>query len=309
MFGFSCLSAVEYFNESEGGHTLLEKNAQGEETRSLGFDLQPVAVTDDWDGTRNEPLGNAARAEENASSLVAVDEARGFGLEPVKLGHQLMDSAQYRSSVEESHWDLVSGTVELRGLDLQPALAPQTKDLGLELRLTEEAVSTSVMSAAEGKGVDLKPSSLRGTSPDRTGGRRVFDLQPSQEGHGYSLQPVANLVEALEEGREDDDTPPPESLHSIKNIARARKSAGRERLTKSTEKTAVSKNTTKTTTKEASGNKGASNERTQPKKGRRNVTASMDKSRLYQPSPSSAPSWSPTPTTRHGRGKVSHTKR
>ena len=173
-------------------------------------------------------------------------------------------------------------------------------------------------------------------SPSMQPQGRGFDLQPT-ENFGFSLQPVANLLRAGDEqyrssGTEDEDTPPPDSLRSIKSIARARKSAGVERVKTSVDKKAPAKKskipkemsarkgmgsikgggaqTAKTKGKLAAGTPDKKQNRsaagTSDKKKNRSAVGTPDKGRFSwkHPSPSSPPSWSPTPTLRSSKHKV-----
>lgn len=272
-------------------------------------------MTDDWHDTNNTMT---AANGNNASSFVSVDDARGFGLRPVRDERALIGALQDKSqdigsSVDSAHMGLASGAMELRGVDLTPAVPTDTEDRGFDLQPAEDAPGFSLQPVSEARGLDLKPAV--DTMSESVAGGRGFDLQVSQEGRGFSLQPVANLLhsegeEMKTEGEgeedEDDDTPPPESLQSIKNIARARKSAGKDAIKKSTEVNATAKKTSKTG-KEKPSKKSTEKPQHRKDKGKVGSSSIVDKSHLFKPSPSSAPSWSPTPTMRSTKTKARHT--
>jgi len=301
---------IQGVDESKEGQIIIEKNHQGE-TRARGFDLQPVVVTDDWRDT-NETM--ATRQENNTSSFVSVDDERGFGLKPVRDEKAVIESlrnngqalpSSVESSVDGNNLRLVSEELEPRGLDLTPAVPWGAEGRGFDLQPVSEAPGFSLQPVTEARGIDLKPAVNTAAFQSVTGGRG-FDLQPAQDGHGFSLQRVANLLQSEGEGEEDEDedTPPPESLQSIKSIARARKSAGKDGIKKSTDTNATAKKASKVG-KEKSSKKSTIGERPQQKKEKGKVArSSVDKSNLFKPSPSSAPSWSPTPTLRSSKTKV-----
>ena len=274
-------------------------------------------MTDDWRDTNSTMT--TARGN-NASPFVSVDDARGFGLRPVRDENAFIGSLQDKSqdigsSVDSAHMGPASGVMEPRGVDLTPAVPTNTEGRRFDLQPAEDAPGFSLQPASEARGLDLKPAV--DTMSESVAGGRGFDLQPSQEGRGFSLQPVVNLLQS--EGKEmktegegeedeDDDTPPPESLQSIKNIARARKSAGKDGTKKSTEVNAAAKKTSKTG-KEKPSKKSTVGEKPQHRKDKGKVGSSssvVDKSHLFKPSPSSAPSWSPTPTMRSSKTKARH---
>lgn len=277
-------------DQSHDRQIIIEKNNQGE-TRAQGFDLQPVVVTDDWGPTNDSVTMETKRGK--LSSFVYEKDERGFGLKPVR---SLPDDSQ---TIGLS----VDSSVEPRGLDLTPAVA--------DGRPADDAPGFSLQPAPEARGLDLRPAvdTLSGIVESSRG----YDLQPAKEKHGFSLQPVTNMLQAdiggAEEEEEDDDTPPPESLQSIKSIARARKSAGRESMKKSTETSITAKKMTKSG-KEKPGKKATAGEKPQQKKEKGKVSSgSVDRSNLFKPSPSSGPSWSPTPTMRGSKAKVCLSKR
>lgn len=296
---------IQGVDQSRDGQIVIEKNEQGE-TRARGFDLQPVVVTDDW-GATNDSVAMETR-QGKLSSFVSENDERGFGLKPV--GSLPVDSQEIGMSVESSadntHGRLASGRLESRGLDLMPAVAANTEGRGFDLQPAGDAPGFSLQPAAEARGLDLRPAV--DTSPGFAEGERRYDLQPAEERHGFSLQPVANLLQAdkeeAEEDEEDEDTPPPESLQSIKSIARARKSAGRESVKKSTEASVTAKKTSKSS-REKLIKKATAGEKPQQKKEKGKVpSSSVERSKLFKPSPSSGPSWSPTPTMRGSKAKV-----
>ena len=142
---------------------------------------------------------------------------------------------------------------------------------------------------------------------------RNYKSQPAGN-FGFSLQPVVNLLGAeyseqhnSETG--DEDTPPANSLKSIKSIARARKSAAVDgRKTSVEKKTSVKKSKIP---KEVSSKRSKSTGKTKvavtPGKTKvRSMAATPDRMRFSwkHPSPSSPPSWSPTPTLRSSKQKV-----
>ena len=236
-------------------------------------------MTDDWRDTNNTMTtanGN------NASSFVSVDDARGFGLRPVRDERAFIGSLQDKSqdigsSVDSAHMGLALGAV-----DLTPAVPTDTEGRGFDLQPAEDAPGFSLQPVSEARGLDLKPAV--DTMSESVADGRGFDLQPSQEGRGFSLQPVANLLqsegeEMKTEGEgeedEDDDTPPPESLQSIKNIARARKSAGKDGIKKSTEVNAAAKKTSKTG-KEKPSKKSIVGEKPQHRKDKVNGSCNSD---------------------------------
>mgnify|MGYP000152762017 CR=1 FL=1 len=287
--------------QTKQGQIVIEKNDQGE-TRSRGFDLQPVIVTDDFVGTEN-----------TSKSIAALGKERDFGLKHVKAGEsgfqEPFHDASYEpsSDVESSQLKLASDTSDVhrrtaggREFDLEPAA---------------NASGFSLQPVAEGSGLGIK-SSIR-SNPDSVSSivveERGFDLQPAQAGHGFSLQPIVNLlqggreeVQTQGEGEDDEeDMPPLESLQSIKSIVRARKSAGRESDRKgSAANTSVKKGPK--VTKEKSSKKGSPEKPPQRKEKRKPASNVVGKSNLFKPSPSSAPSWSPTPTMRDSKTKVRH---
>ena len=300
-FNLSLASGVTQDIElTKQGQIVIEKNDQGE-TRSRGFDLQPVIVTDDFVGTGN-----------TSNSIAALGKERDFGLKLVKAGEngfkESFHDVSYEpsSNVERSQLKLASDTSDVqrrtvggREFDLEPpANAP-----GFSLR-----------PVAEGSGLGIK-SSIK-SNPDSVSSivveGRGFDLQPAQAGLGLSLQPVVNLLQSGREeqqtqgeGEDDEeDTPPPESLQSIKSIVRARKSAGRENDRKgSAASTSVKKGPK--VSKEKSSRKGSPEKPPQRKEKGKSASSVVDKNNLFKPSPSSAPSWSPTPTMRNSKTKVS----
>ncbi|KAL9968762.1 hypothetical protein ACROYT_G020883 [Oculina patagonica] len=242
------------------------------------------------------------------SSFVSENDERGFGLKPV--GSLPTDSQEIglrvESSVDDTHRRLASGRLESRGLDLTPAVASHTEGRGFDLQPAGDVAGFSLQPVAEARGLDLRPAV--DSSPGITEGEQGYDVQPAVERHGFSLQPVANLLQAdkeeAEEDDEDEDTPPPESLQSIKSIARARKSAGRESVKKSTEASVTAKKTSKNS-KEKPGKKATAGEKPQQKKEKGKVPgSSVERSKLFKPSPSSGPSWSPTPTMRGSKAKT-----
>ena len=336
-------AAKQSTDQPDERQIVIEKNQQGE-TRSRGFDLQPVVVTDDWVSTKD---GGVIPSEEKLSSL---NEEGGFGLKPVRAKDDR--KAGIESSVESSDGGTrvgtVSGTGEQRGLDLAPALGGYTEEgRGFDLQPVDDAAGFSLQPSPQARGFDLL--SAVAASPGVTEGGRGFDLQPEKEGRsfnpqpsskargldfspaasssygntqdgrgydlqpadersGFSLQPVVNLLRTekeVQEDDDDDDTPPPESLQSIKSIARARKGAGGNSLKKSTETSMSGKKASKFS-KEKPGKKTAVVEKSQHKKEKGKASGShADKSSLFKPSPSSGPSWSPTPTMRSSKPKVS----
>ena len=300
-------AVIQGVDQSHDRQIIIEKTEQGE-TRSRGFDLQPVVVTDDW-GPTNDSVTMETK-ERKLSSFVYEKDERGFGLKPVR---SLADDSQkiglsVDSSVDETNERLESGRLEPRGLDLTPAVADGR---GFELQPANDAPGFSLQPAPEARGLDLRPAV--DTSSGIAESSRGYDLQPAKERHGFSLQPVTNILQAdigeAEEEDEDDDTPPPESLQSIKSIARARKSAGRESMKKSTETSITAKKMTKSG-KEKPGKKATAGEKPQQRKEKGKVSSSsVDRSNLFKPSPSSGPSWSPTPTMRGSKAKVCLSKR
>lgn len=299
-------SAIQGADQSKEGQIVIEKNDQGE-TRARGFDLQPVVVTDDWQAS------SAAMTTQgkNTSSFISVDTERGFGLKPVKNNSGFKGSVQgiiqdlgssVMSSVDDAYMKV--NTLEPRGLDLTSAVT--SGDRGFDLQPTEDFRGFSLQPASGARGLDLKLAV--DARPDSVEDGRGIDLQAAAEDErGFSLQPVVNLLQSeLKEDQEDEDedTPPPESLQSIKNIARARRSAGKDSLKKSTEAKVTAKRTSKAD-KERSGRTSLIKEKPAQKKGKGKLgSTSVEKSHLFKPSPSSAPSWSPTPTLRSTRTKV-----
>lgn len=287
-------------DQSSEGQIVIEKNDRGE-TRARGFNLQPVVVTDDWDND-NETM---ATRQGKLGSFVSVNDERGFGLKPVYDNNQAFGSS-VESSVDDTHKRLASGPLESRGLDLSPAVAADTEGRGFDLQPAGDALGFSLQPASEARGLDLSPAVV--TSPGVEQGGRGYHVQPAKEGRGFTLQPVANLLQAEEEEEEedDDDTPPPESLQSIKSIARARKSAGKDSVKKSTETSVTAKKTSKSS-REKPGKKATIGEKPKQRKEKGKVpSSSVDRSNLFKPSPSSGPSWSPTPTMRESKAKVCH---
>lgn len=282
-------------DQLSSGQIVIEKNDQGE-TRARGFDLQPVIVTDD---RIDDGVARGTR-QGKLSSFVSESDERGFGLKPVG---SLPVDLSVDSSVDETDRRLALSRLESRGIDLTPSVATHNEGRGFDLQPADEAAGFSLQPAAEARGLDLTPAVA--TSSGITEGRG-FDLQPAEERHGFSLQPVANLLQAEQEEAktedDDDDTPPPESLQSIKSIARARKSAGRESVKKGTEASVTTRKTPKSS-REKPVKKTAA--KPQQKKDKGKVSSSpVDRSNLFKPSPSSGPSWSPTPTMRGSKTKV-----
>ena len=284
-------------HQLSSGQIVIEKNDQGE-TRTRGFDLQPVIVTDNWSAA-NDSVTMETRQGKH-SSFVSENDERGFGLKPV--GSLPADSS-VESSVDETDRRLALSRLQSRGTDLT-ADATHHEGRGFDLQPADNAAGFTLQPAAEARGLDLKPAVA--TSPGITEGRG-FDLQPAEERHGFSLQPVANLLQADQEevereDDEDDDTPPPESLQSIKSIARARQSAGRKSVLKSTEASETTKKTSKSS-REKAVKKTTTKPQQKKEKGKLS-NSSADRSNLFKPSPSSGPSWSPTPTMRGSKAKV-----
>ena len=301
-------SVIQGVDQSKEGQIVIEKNDQGE-TRARGFNLQPVVVTDDWQAS------SAAMTTQgkNTSSFISVDTERGFGLKPVKNNSGFKGSVQgiiqdlgssVMSSVDDAYMKV--DILEPHGLDLTSAVTSGGR--GFDLQPTEDFRGFSLQPATGVRGLDLKPAV--DAPPDSVEDGRGIDLQTAAEDErGFSLQPVVNLLESelkedQEDEDEDEDTPPPESLQSIKNIARARRSAGKDSLKKSTEAKVTAKRTSKAD-KERSGRTSLIKEKPAQKKGKGKLgSTSVEKSHLFKPSPSSAPSWSPTPTLRSTRTKV-----
>lgn len=300
-------SVIQGVDQSKEGQIVIEKNDQGE-TRACGFDLQPVVVTDDWQAS-----GAAMTSQgKNTSSFISVGNDRGFGLRPVKYNLGFKGSAQgiiqdlgssVMSSVDDAYMKV--DTLEPRGLDLTSAVT--SGGWGFDLQPAEDFRGFSPQPATGARGLDLQPAV--DAPPDSVEGGRGVDLQTAAEDErGFSLQPVVNLLESElkedEEDEDEEDTPPPESLQSIKNIARARRSAGKDGLKKSTEAKVTAKRTSKAD-KERSGRTSSTKEKPAQKKGKGKLgSTSVEKSHLFKPSPSSAPSWSPTPTLRSTKTKV-----
>ena len=301
-------SVIQGVDQSKEGQIVIEKNDQGE-TRARGFDLQPVVVTDDWQAS-----GAAMTTQgKNTSSFISVGTERGFGLKPLKNKSGFKGSVQgiipdlgasVKFSVDDAYMKV--DTLEPRGLDVTSAIT--SGGLGFDLQPTEDFRGFSLQPATGARGLDLKPAV--DAPPDSVEVGRGIDLQTAAEDErGFSLQPVVNLLESeLKDDQEDEDgdedTPPPESLQSIKNIARARRSAGKDSLKKSTEAKVTAKRTSKAD-KERSGRTSSIKEKPAQKKGKGKLgSTSVEKSHLFKPSPSSAPSWSPTPTLRSTRTKV-----
>lgn len=207
--------------QSSERQIVIEKSHHGE-TRARGFHLQPVVVTDDF-----IPAGNAS------NSLASLSDERSFGLKPVKAGAKgfpgsdLDASYDLVSSVEHGHLGLASGTST-------PVVSRRSGGRGFELEPAANVPGFSLQPVTEATALGVRLDSVSGSVVEGRG----FDLQPAQAGGGFSLQPVANLMQSGgEEGKtqghgqeEDDeeDTPPQESLQSIKSIARARKGAGKD---------------------------------------------------------------------------------
>ena len=333
---------IQSAGQSNEGQIVIEKNEQGE-TRARGFDIQPVVVTDDWGSIKdsgtiasqgklssvNEERGFGLKPlravtdhkrEIDSSVESSVDETRG-GLVSGTLEQRGLDlTPAVGAHTEGRGFDLqpvgdaagfsLLPSPQARGLDLKPAVVTSPEvtggGRGYDLQAAEdsEGHGFSLQPASEARGLDLSPGVS--TSYGIAEGERGYDLQAAEERHGFSLQPVVNLLQADkdEPDDEDDDTPPPESLQSIKNIARARKTAGRVSLKKSTETSVTAKKTSKIS-KEKPGKKTAAAEKSQQKKEKAKVSGSnVDKSNLFKPSPSSGPSWSPTPTMRSSKTKV-----
>ena len=292
-------AVIQGVDQLNSGQIVIEKNDQGE-TRARGFDLQPVIVTDDWSAA-NDSVAKETRQEKLSSFVSAENGERGFGLKPVGA---LQADSSVESSVDETDRRLALSRLESRGIDLIPSNATQNEGRGFDLQSADDAAGFTLQPAAGAKGLELTPAVA--TSSGFTEGRG-FDLQPAEDRHGFSLQPVANLLqddkeEAEEVDDEDDDTPPPESLQSIKSIARARKSAGRESVKKSTDASVTTKKTSKSNRQKPVKK---TTTQTQQKKEKGKVSnSSVDRSNLFKPSPSSGPSWSPTPTMRGSKTKV-----
>jgi len=290
---------IQGVDQSRTGQIVIEKNDQGE-TRARGFDLQPVIVTDDWSAA-DDSVTMETKQGKLSSFVSAENDERGFGLKTVG---SLPVDLSVDSSVDETDRRLALSRLESRGIDLAPSVATHKEGRGFDLQPADDAAGFTLQPAAEVRGLDLKPA-VASSSGFMEG--RGFDLQPAEERHGFSLQPVANLLQADQEGAEaedddDDDTPPPESLQSIKSIARARKSAGGESVKKGTEASVTTKKTSKSS-KEKPVKKTTAKPQQKKEKGK--VSSSpVDRSNLFKPSPSSGPSWSPTPTMRGSKTKV-----
>ena len=106
-------AVIQGVDQSHDSQIVIEKNEQGE-TRTRGFDLQPVVVTDDWVGTNDSVTIQTGQGKHSA--VVSEKEARGFGLKPV--GTLAGDSQEIglsaESSVDEMHRRIVSGKLESR---------------------------------------------------------------------------------------------------------------------------------------------------------------------------------------------------
>lgn len=281
--------------QSSERQIVIEKSHHGE-TRARGFHLQPVVVTDDF-----IPAGNAS------NSLASLSDERSFGLKPVKAGAKgfpgsdLDASYDLVSSVEHGHLGLASGTST-------PVVSRRSGGRGFELEPAANVPGFSLQPVTEATALGVRLDSVSGSVVEGRG----FDLQPAQAGGGFSLQPVANLMQSGgEEGKtqghgqeEDDeeDTPPQESLQSIKSIARARKGAGKDSAKKRSEINATAKKGSKVTRDKSSKTNSGEKPQQRKEKGKPGSMV-VDKSRLFKPSPSSAPSWSPTPTIRNSKTK------
>ena len=288
-------AVIQGVDQLSSGQIVIEKNDQGE-TRARGFDLQPVIVTD-VRSAADDSVTMETRQGKLSSFVSDENDERGFGLRPV-------GSLPVDLSVETDR-RLASSRLESRGIDLTPSVATRNEGRGFDLQPAGDAAGFTLQPATEVRGLDLKPAVVA-TSSGFTEGRG-FDLQPAEQGHGFSLQPVVNLLHADQEEAEavddeDDDTPPPESLQSIKSIERARKSAGRESVKKSTETSVTTKKPSKSSREKPIKKTTA---KPQQKKEKGKVSnSSVDRSNLFKPSPSSGPSWSPTPTMRESKAKV-----
>ena len=291
---------IQGVDQLSSGQIVIEKNDQGE-TRARGFDLQPVIVTD-VRSAADDAVAMETRQGKPSSFASDENDERGFGLRPIG---SLPVNMSVESSVDEMERRLDSSRLESRGIDLTPSVATRSEGRGFDLQPADDAAGFTLQPATEARGLDLKPA-VEATSSGYTEGRG-FDLQPAEQRHGFSLQPVVNLLHADQEeaaavDEEDDDTPPPESLQSIKSIARARKSAGRESVKKSTEASVTTKKTSKSS-REKPVKKTTTKPQQKKDKGKVSNSA-VDRSNLFKPSPSSGPSWSPTPTMRESKAKV-----
>ena len=295
-------AVIQGVDQLSSGQIVIEKNDQGE-TRARGFDLQPVIVTDDRSAAdHSDSVAMETRQGKLSSFVSDENDERGFGLRPVG---SLPVDLSVESSVDETDRRLASSRLESRGIDLTPSVATHNEGRGFDLQPADDSAGFTLQPATEARGLDLKPAVAASTSGFTEG--RGFDLQPAEQRHGFSLQPVVNLLHADQEGTEavddeDDDTPPPESLQSIKSIARARKSAGRESVRKSTEASVTTKKTSKSS-REKPVKKTTTKPQQKKEKGKVS-NSSVDRSNLFKPSPSSGPSWSPTPTMRESKAKV-----
>ena len=262
---------------------MLEKMSGGT-TRAQGFDLQPVIVND-------------VTADASANDALPYKESLANTVSFMEVG----ESAGESDAAKRGLGPGVRADCPPDGDGvLRPPAAPRMVTNYLpDGNRTEMTSRFLTDSPPDGNRTEVTSRLLANSLPDGTGASghemaaRAGTYSPSGEGRGFSLQPLVNLVESSrtegegEDRSEEEDTPPPDSLRGIKSIAHARRSAGLGQ-TKPRETSGTKKSTSRADKRRAqeSGKKGKL------------------KTQQLQPSPSSVPTWSPTPGTRRGTPKV-----
>ncbi|XP_031560338.1 centrosomal protein of 162 kDa-like isoform X2 [Actinia tenebrosa] len=247
---------------------LLQKSSTGE-TKSRGFSLRPSVITD------SSPAENELKKRQLLTNIGSAGNT---------LTSDSIDSA--------------SLPVDCRGFSLKPSEPlPSGPEPGL---------------AVDSRGI---PLDSRVVPLDSRESRDSF----TEEKRGLDLQPVANILAMIDktEGKkgkigdddtEDEDTPPLDSLRSIKAKAKARKSVDtkkREPTKKTTNKKGVKSAYSPVRVRGSKGSLPETSTGVPQKKGKRKEKGnqSVGKSNLdqWQPSMSSPPSWSPTPSMRKSK--------
>ena len=191
-----------------------------------------------------------------------------------------------------------SGTTHAQGFDLEPVIVndvTEASGAGLPSKDNDITHKDTIDIAAQSS--VQEDQALDSQLQEST--HETLNLQPVktvEEDRGFSLQPVANLVESIR--TEEEDIPPAESLRGIKSIAHARRSAGLEENVKKERNKSVSVKKSRTL-----GDTKRTTDSVSLKKGK--WKSERDE---YQPSPSSVPTWSPTPTMRKDMRKVNTDK-
>lgn len=177
-----------------------------------------------------------------------------------------------------------TGDVESRGFSLKPAVVTDNTPVAGELKprpfkdsaaftITSDTIDSASI-PVDCRGFDLQPAEQHhpaGLAVDSRGiplESRVVSLKENSdlnEGRGFDLKPVADLLNIIDEEvarregdvEEDDeeDTPPPDSLRSIKEKVKARKSVDNTKQ-RSSKKDMLGKKTVKESPVRVRGSKG-----------------------------------------------------